>query len=214
MASLPTLETLKELLGIPVEDTSKDTAIQSTLDAAIEIIEEYCGRGLRYDTEREEFDPITSRDAVLFLYRFPVDEVTRVAADDADIAPGSYAIFKASGMLRWRSYRTFTHLCCANDQSITVEYSGGYPDDEMPASIVDAINGFFLFKWNAAGAGDVSNAQLGGAIKSAAVDGLSVSFGDAIGASNAALASAVIPQGLDAWAAQLERYRARRASGA
>jgi len=216
MASLPTLEEIKTALGIDPSDTSKDAQIERTLAAVIDIIETYCGRGFKRQAEVEEFDPISSRDPVLMLFRFPVESVARVGDGTQDFDANAYSVYKRSGMLRWAN-RYFPHypLCTdLRDRTITVEYTGGYADDEWPASVVEAVEGYFYWKWNQQGAGTPANAAPAGAVKSASVDGLSITFGDALGINVSALNGAVIPAGLESWAAQLDPYRARRAVGA
>lgn len=210
MASLPTLDEIKAALGIDPADTTKDAAIERTLEAVIDIIETYCGRGFAYKDVVEEFDPITSRDRWFLLFRFPVKSLTKVSDGTSDFAASSFQLFKAKGLLRV----TPGWMCCASDRAVIVEYAGGYEDDDWPAGLVDVINGFFYAKWSAQGAGNVANASTAGAVKSASVDGLTVTYADALGASSSALNEAVIPAGLEPWAAQLEPYRARRAMGA
>lgn len=217
MASLPTLAEIKAALGIDPADDTKDAAIERTLEAAIDIIETYCGRGFAYKAEVEEHDPITSRDRWLFLFRFPVEAVTSVRAEGSVYPVSSYAIYKKSGLLQWLQHYTFgASPCspCSADKSITIEYTGGYKDDAWPAGLVDVIESFFYVKWRSRGSGDIASAAPSGAVKSSTVDGLAITYADALGSASAVLEQAVIPAGLEPWAAQLEPYRQRRAPGA
>lgn len=218
MASLPTVDEIKQALGIDPADTSKDAALQMNLDATVAIVEGYCSRGLAFADVVEDHEPIDTRNPKLLLYRFPVKAVTAV---EVETVPGSDAwselvgwrVFKRQGVLQWASGCCLpSHYCCGSEPVIRVNYSGGYEDPNWPPDLIDAITRAFYFRWNESAGG--SAADVGGPrVKSASVDGLMVSYGDASSAVSGYLSDDAIPPELVNVAAILEPYRARRATG-
>lgn len=218
MASLPTLDEIKERLGIDPGDTSQDEDLERNLETTIAIIERYCSRGLVLADVVETQEPIATRNPKLMLYRFPVKEVTAVEVEStpgADVwaaAPGWY-VLKRQGALGWGRGCFHVPHACGEAAVVRVTYSGGYDADEWPADLVDAIMRAFYYRWNdSAGSGSATEAG-GPRVKSASVDGLMVTYGDASSAVSGYLSDAAIPPELVSVAPMLEPYRDRLVSG-
>src|SRR5262245_5916497 len=130
MATFPTLDDIKEALGI--EDDDHDEALQSMLDSTVAMVENYLGRGIEYGPQVDEFDAPDSNNPALLLWRFPIDTVNSVSVDDAAIPAGNYRVQKRSGIVRWRHGCCVINweACCHEAPRIVVDYIGGYPDDE------------------------------------------------------------------------------------
>lgn len=222
MASLPTVEDIKEVLGIDPSDTSQDAAIQSNLDATIAIIERYLCRGIEFKAVVEEFEPVATRNARLMLYRFPVKQVNSVESEsvpgsDTWAALGGWRVYRRQGALDWGGRFCGHHFACHGWETvIRVAYSGGYEDDEWPADLVDAITKAFYVRWPSASS---PTATRDPPIRMASVDGLSIQYGgDTVTTPESVTGRLgndleVIPPELMSVAAILEPYRDRMAGG-
>jgi hypothetical protein len=205
--SLPTIEEIREALGFP--DDTHDAAIAAMLASTIAMIENYLGRGIVRATETEEIVPPDSRMRAILLWRYPVESITSVTREGVDLS--GYKLYKAAGILRLDYW--YRRACCDEDAALEVVYVGGYADDGLPADLVDAVMRVFYGRWNSTGGtGNLSEVDHGGAIRSVAVDGLTVTR-DSPSYAGAGFSEAVIPPEIAPVAAVLDPYRARRASG-
>jgi len=224
MATLPTIDEIKEILGIDAADDSQDDALQNNLDATIAIVERYLCRGVEYKEVVEDFEPVATRNARLHLYRFPVKQVNSVSSESA---PGSdvwsalagWRVFRRQGALEWTNGYGRHYGCCSGSEVvIRVDYAGGYDADEWPADLLDAIMKAFYVRWNS-GAGNPGAASSGPPIRMASVDGLSIQYGGDTVTTPESITGrlgndlSVIPPELMGVAAQLEPYRDRMAGG-
>ena len=212
-ATMPTLDELKDMLGIPPTETSLDDEITSGMAATIAIVERYLGRGVAFGAELQPFEPVDSRNPRLMLYRFPVTEVRSVLVDDQPVT--GWRVFHASGILEWR------HGCCpsyyrggcAPEPIITVDYSGGYADDAWPADLMDAILRAFFARWHATGdTGNSADMSSQGPIRTVGVDGSTVTWADHQ-ATAAESGAGPIPAELLGVSAMLDPYRQRMVTG-
>src|SRR5262245_35301061 len=78
-ATMPTLDELKEMLGIPASDTSQDEEIVDGFATTLAIVEAYIGRGVAFASMLQQFEPVDTRNPKLLLYRFPVATVRSVS---------------------------------------------------------------------------------------------------------------------------------------
>ena len=147
-ATMPTLDEIKDMLGIPPGDTTLDDEITDGMAATIAIVEAYLGRGVVFAAQLQLFEPVDSRNRRLMLFRFPVTEVREVTVDGTPVT--GWRLFKASGILQWRDGCYFPHSCAA-EPIISVDYSGGYADDAWPPDLMDAILRAFFARWHATG---------------------------------------------------------------
>ena len=209
-ASLPPIEDIREALGIA--DNAKDDEITALMSSTIALIETYLGRGFIRADEVEEIDPPESRLDAVLLFRYPVESVTSVTRND--VALTGYRLQKAAGVLRFgEACGRRRRVCCEENWPLVVSYTGGYADDALPADLVDCVMRVFYGRWQSTGGtGNLADADSGGAIRSVAVDGLTVTR-DSPSYAGAAFADAVIPPELASVAAALDPYRARRAGG-
>jgi hypothetical protein len=132
------LESVKALLGIT--DTDQDDALTAALPVITAYFENHCRRGLAY------VDPVVEESRIvaverLPLYRFPVYEVAELAIDGTavDPVPVPPSLDQARG---------FIYLSCGwgygtwwwyPGSFARVTYSGGYPEDDMPADLALAF---------------------------------------------------------------------------
>jgi hypothetical protein len=209
-ATFPTLEQIKELLGIT--GSAQDAALTASVQATVAMIESYLGRGIALRTGVQRFEPIDTRDSKLFLTRFPVSAIASVAIEDGGELLTGWRVYGDQGVLDLgRCAGRSPHDCCAQGPVILVTYTGGYPNDCWPPSLLDAVMSTFYRRWNAT-AGDASGVVAGGAVKSWSADGLSISMGDA-SAGLGSISSDTIPPDLLPVAAQLDPYRVRYVKG-
>jgi len=207
----PSLDQLKEMLGILAGDTSQDEAITFTMAAAINEIEDWLGRGIQEFTGIEPHEPVETRNSKLKLRHFPVTEVRSVLVDGAPVT--GWRVFPNCGILELGRGCGDFRYACQRDPLIDVEYTGGYPDDAWPPTLVDAALQVFGVKWNrTSGSGNAVDVAAGGPVKQVSVDGLSVSYGDLSGGSSS-YDGGPIPPDLAGVYALLEPYRDRLVTG-
>lgn len=211
---VPTVATLKAMLGIPEEDTSKDAAIAAMLESSLAMLESYCGRIFMLDDYEEHFHPIDTRNPSLFLSAFPVETVRSVTRDlglehePYIVTLSGWKLFPQDGILQ-----QFAHGCCWccgywELGDTIVDYRGGFPPDAWPADLVDILTRLFFDRWNATDGGSLTAGSSGGGtgeIKSATVDGMRLDY-DLGGATLKGAED--VPPDLLPYAAALARWRA------
>jgi len=208
--SMPTLDDLKEMLGIPPGDTSQDEEIQDAFETQIARVENFLGRGVVLADEVQPFEPVDTRNPRLMLYRFPVSEVRSVTVDGAAIT--GWRVFHSSGILEWRNGYG-PRGCYGAEPVVSVDYTGGYPDDDWPADLMDAILQAFFVRWHATGdTGNTAEISGQGPIRSVSLDGSAVTWADHF-ATGAETGAGPIPPELAGVAAILDRYRQRVVTG-
>lgn len=212
-ASMPTLDELKEMLGIPSGDTSMDDEITSGFAATLAIVERYLARGVQFADVVQDFEPVDSRQRRLMLYRFPVTEVRSVMVDDQVVT--GWRVFKASGILEVSGvlWQCAPFANCRHEPVIRVDYSGGYADDAWPDDLMDAILRAFFYRWQATGeTGNTADMSTQGPIRSIGLDGSTVTWAD-VQASAQEYGAGPIPQELLGVSAILDPYRHRFVTG-
>ena len=98
VAPFPTVDLIKQILGIPDTDTSKDAAIAMVLASCLAMIENYCGRTFQEGDYTEEFPPLDARDRTLMLRAWPVQSITTVTRDG--VAMTDWRLYADTGQLR------------------------------------------------------------------------------------------------------------------
>lgn len=208
-ATFPTLDELKDMLGIPPGDTTLDDEITDAFAATVAIVENYLGRGVALKDEVQPFEPVETRNPRLLLYRFPVQEVRSVTVDGGAVT--GWRVFPASGILEWGRHCA-PRYCYGGEPLVSVDYTGGYPDDGWPADLMDAILRAFFARWHATG--DTGNTADAGTrpISSVSLDGSAVAFSEP-GVNAAEYGGKPWPPELQGVVAILEPYRARSVTG-
>jgi hypothetical protein len=127
-AALLDLEQVKALLGIT--DTASDAKLTAALPVVTEHFENYCKRGLAYVADVVEEQALAAR---LPVFRYPIDTVTELLVDGA-VPTYAYTVDQARG------YILLQYAACVfwYPQVARVTYSGGYPQDAVPADLADA----------------------------------------------------------------------------
>lgn len=153
------LATLKKRLGIPPEDTSKDTTISVVAAQAQALAENYCDRKFDLEEDDETFIGVTLSFQVR---RFPLEAVTAIfAGSDLDAPPPSgnplatYQTDPAKGLVwpsRWGQNGHWPVLRC--------QYRGGYV--EAPPDLLWALTQIFDELWAATPGGGLEPGQGGG----------------------------------------------------
>ena len=139
MSMLCSLDDVKTILGISLDDTSKDAKLTLYIKSASAEIESFLGYFLGYGDYTEELHNVNNRQ-LLQLNHFPLRSVTEVTAngnviDDYKIIP-EYArwgrLYRGNGWIGNVYTRGFTHDVVAGAWDIKVSYSAGYylPGDE------------------------------------------------------------------------------------
>lgn len=125
-ASLLSLDQVKTLLGIT--DGATDDKLTAALPVITEYFEHYCVRGLAYVADGVEEQALK---ATLPLFRYPIDTIAELLIDGAPTSY-PYTVDQALGYIR------LGYSCFWYPQVTRVTYSGGYPQDEVPADLADA----------------------------------------------------------------------------
>jgi len=212
-ATMPTLDEIKDALGIPASDTSQDQAITDAVAATLAIIEAYLGRGIAWGPMVQTFEPVDTRNPKLLLYRFPVTTVRTVMVDDSPL--DGWRVLKAQGVIEWRDGCgcVWPSNVCGREPVVVVDYDGGYADDAWPADLMDAIMRAFYARWHATGdTGNTADMSTGGPITSLSVDGSSIAFGEP-GVNAAEFGGKPWPPELSGVISILEPYRQRLVTG-
>lgn len=213
-ATVPTLDDLKDMLGIPPTDTSMDDEILDGFAATIAIVESYLGRGVAFVADVvQAFEPVDTRVRRLLLFRFPVSVVSQVMVDDQVVT--GWRLFPQSGILEWRGAGACAYMpgACGAEPVVSVTYSGGYPDDAFPNDLLDAILRAFFARWHATGeTGNAADMSAQGPVRSVGVDGSSITWADHTAITQDA-SGGPIPDELLGVAAQLDPYRQRFVTG-
>lgn len=128
---LVTLEQVKERLGIDPSDTTHDAFLTQQIEAATDLIENYCARKFEQSTQKEL---IRNPNNTLNLIRFPLEEITSITTSRGDTIPSeNYKIEFPLGRVFW----SMNGCRWNNDCLLTVEYTGGF--DPVPYDIQEVV---------------------------------------------------------------------------
>jgi hypothetical protein len=127
---LTTVAAMKAALGIPVEDTSKDAALQVAITRASAVIEAYLGRAIGVQTITEQwFLPVQRRNDTLVLDLQPVISIASLNEDDTDLVAEDYVLEASTGII----YRLANNNRTRWGYQTKVVYDAGYAT--VPADI-------------------------------------------------------------------------------
>ena len=188
------LATIKTILGIT--DTLQDAKIIYASPIVTNLFEEYCARGLAYESSGEEFYTMTSR---LPLWRFPIETVGGYEVDGVP----------QSTIPSFDKMRGFLFIGSNSNSLVKVTYAAGYPQDAVPPDLADSyakcVADYGGVIYNSTGGSTGSSAPL----KSLSLGSgaLAVSFETAASASSSIYDVADAPTILHPYVFVLRKYR-------
>ena len=187
------LITAKNRLGIA--DATQDAEITAALSASLAVAEAYCKRRFNYAKETESV--YHDDKGYLFLERYPIDTVERVAAEGHTGV--KYKVNSPAGYLDLHGRYGF--------EEVNVTYSGGYKI--LPDDLLVALWAIFDGVWKAHFTSGGATAP-GGAIESVSLTGVgTVRFGSGgSSAAGGAPMAAAIPSMASAILSNYKRYLA------
>jgi hypothetical protein len=165
----------KALLGVPAKDTTFDAQMEFALEVASSIITDYTGRRLIRQEYTETFFPpqvLThwGREVGFFsLLEFPVETVSSVKADGADLSLLGLRLHKSVGLFKLPGIGT--------SSTIEVSYIAGYA--KLPADLRAVVLEFVRRQLESMGVdlGSVGGAGAAGApIRAVSVGQLRVEY--------------------------------------
>ena len=201
-AALLSLDQIKTALGIT--DSASDDKLTAAMPVITEYFENYCKRGLAYVVDCVEELPLTRR---LALLRYPVEVVSELLINDVAAPTIPPPALDASHGIVFMGASGFP-IWCAPPSIALITYTGGYPDDEVPADLAD------VYARCCADYGGVTysvGASAGGApLKSLGLGSgaLTVAF-DTAAASHSAYDTSAVPSLLAPYLFVLEHYRVK-----
>lgn len=138
------LPILRVRVGLAEDDTSKDAQLTLDFNTAVALAENYCDRKFEYKEDALEYFTYDS-DKTISLERYPVAAITSVTTFDNQIVTPPIRFDRKSGVV---------YLCgYANDEELTIEYSGGY--QVFPPDLLQAFLFIFdgVYKGNSGSSG-------------------------------------------------------------
>lgn len=192
---LISLDQIKEIVGIPAGTTTYDAAINAAAPIVTEMMENYCHRGLAYNSgEVEEF----TIDRRLPLFRYPIAAVVAYSIDGVDQAIPRY---QANTGMVWSNRDWYEP-----DSLATVTYSGGYAQADVPWDLQQAYAQCVATMAQAPIAG--STPSSGAPLKSLGLGGgaISIAF-DTSASADATYEAPDAPPLLQPYAFTLKRFR-------
>ena len=147
------LDTVKDELGIPPEDTSQDAKIQRWITATSARLSNICGVVFPEENVSEVFRLIgnwwgggSPYGVPLRLRRRPVTFVTGVLDDTGELLPDAFETDMPAGLIYKLASNCRGNWC---GHAVTIRYSAGYYP--IPADIQDATLALVRHKYSSAG---------------------------------------------------------------
>ena len=150
MFDLATAKTRLNITG-----TTQDVLLQTGLDTAIAIAENYCKRQFKYAAEVAHY--YYTDAGVLFVSRYPIEQVQSVVSAKNTKTLTDYKVNKSAGMIMFKGY--------AVGEQIDITYAGGYKT--LPADLELALWLIFDGVWK-------SLNSSGGSVSSGGIASISV----------------------------------------
>lgn len=194
------LNTLKNALGIPLDDTSKDAALNNAIATANAMIGSYIGADLSDTTTERVFEVVLQHTAnFIQLPVYPLIAITEVKIGSAVLDVTTYVPRRPQGEIDLLNMPYSGDVFGART---VVKYTAGY--DPVPDDLELACVNIAATVYN--NGGTFASSGGSGALKSLTMfDAMSMSFD--VGAASAA-GSTSTPEGLTkSWAFVLDKYR-------
>jgi len=159
------LASLKHLLGVDPDDTSRDAELLAYIEIAIEICEEYLGRDLDATDHSEQ---IFDHSGDLIVRNWPINSVAGIQAG---------GINYGGAALRWSSRRNVLKYISGNRHSpicgdyIIVNYNAGYSDN-IPQWLLTSVSYIAATYENLRGKGGISVTPGSGEVKKFSIPGV------------------------------------------
>lgn len=153
------LPLLRARVGLAEDDTSKDATLTVAFNTAVALAETYCDRKFDYKEDAVEYFTYES-DKTISLERYPLKAITSITTfANGDVTPP----------IRFDRKAGIVYLCgFANDEELTVNYSGGY--EVLPPDLLQAFLLIFDNVWKSnGGSGDSGGGMPTGDIKAISV---------------------------------------------
>ena len=131
------LPVLRVRVGLPADDTSKDTELTAAWNTGFALAETYCDRKFDYKADAQEIFTYEA-DKTVSLERYPLESITSVTGAAAGGMPPTIRFDRKTGILYAGGY--------ASDEELTVIYAGGY--QTLPADLMQAMLFCFDAAWN------------------------------------------------------------------
>jgi hypothetical protein len=156
------ITTARVVAGVPVGDTTKDAAIQSTMDYVLAVVEKLLGRGLLFKREEITFYEVDTRK--IRVPRYPISRVFSMNGHPV------------TGIVQYRVGWIEVNHSFNRRVTVTVDYEGGYKI--LPSDLERTLWEIFQTVWEntnqqtgapvpgsgatvVAGSGDVSSVSFG-----------------------------------------------------
>jgi hypothetical protein len=127
------IEGLRERIGLVSSDDSKDVAIESVFGIAVDLVETYLDRILRYGSYTETFAHFAGK--IVSLKAYPIDTVDVIVYANGQEPP--YHFNREAGLVYLDSF--------IRAHELSISYSGGYRT--LPSGILMAVIGTFDNVW-------------------------------------------------------------------
>lgn len=150
-----TLERAQQVLGCVASDDNMDIKIQSAMDASLLIAEAHCNRKFLAASVTEIYYDQVFR--AIHLERFPVTVITSISLQQ------TYRVDMVRGVIRIPSGPYL--------EKVTVEYTGGYAPNALPADLELALWEIFTAVWELSYSDNSQEVKLG-AIKKQTIVGV------------------------------------------
>ena len=163
---LITIESLRQRIGLPVGDASKDAEIMMISEVAVSFIETYCDRKFFEEDDKEVFTHKSGY--TVSLRRYPIDDIQSVTGVDRTVI-NNYHVDKKTGLMQFDGHM--------KSHQFTVSYKGGYTPTTVPSDLLWCIMSTFDALWAdhlAVGGGAVA-ASTGG-VKQAKIGDMSITY--------------------------------------
>ena len=121
---------------LSITGTTQDALLQVGLDTAVAIAENYCKRQFKYAAEVAHY--YYADTGVLFVSRYPIEQVQSVVSSKNTRALTDYKVNKSAGMIMFKGH--------AVGEQIDVTYAGGYKT--FPADLELALWLIFDDVWD------------------------------------------------------------------
>lgn len=123
------------------EDAVAASVVELIIDAAQDLVEQYCGREFEQDTFTEYHDLADKSTNFIYVENPPINSITSLQYEAQDDSPETVDAddritdSSAGKITLYEDESYFSRGDAAGEQSVKVVYSGGYSAADMPAPV-------------------------------------------------------------------------------